>query len=681
MLAHPSRKKSLAATAAKLKADRERSHQSLFKLHAYQYPDPPRLAVTGGKLETDQARLQHLIPGGQAAALAPLLHRVAPSLGIPGFEVGKPVQLVHLGGPPTNGSGAGVFWAGPVADNPDDGANHLVKAGGLIIKVGRKEDIVKEHACLQRASDALGEKVPKVLLPEPDVFGEYAALFLEHSGPRPAPPPELSVPHCSWRAGTLGDVLIRGAGHFAVLDIQKSAPEAMERYFLLEPSDAALVWGPRGAWGFDFVGTTDLQTVARQVAGACSALTRAPMTGVDAKEVQGFGFLNEIARDLDRHILAKVFPSPSPFHERCRLHTSKRYRELFDKSLAEIIEIATALRDEIHKIESASRAPGKSALTKPEYPLVQSHGSLRPKHMLLSRGSDGEAEVKVCDWTGMKPEPLLYDPAMFLASLALEGMRLPMDVKDLHSVASERLVTAAEFAKQLRVPEAAAVRLIRLLQNWGGPEADNASTVTLAMMLADASGLPRDASQLGAEVSAGSSAAQARQQTFQQLLGLLASGPNEIAESFAEAGRITEALLDWEGPQIVSSSQRKSVPAPPRPRAPRGAQVGRFGDAGSRRALQWSWRASREFRTALTDAVPTLKEGTDGEGLWRMLWWLPQLRLSLELLDAPHLPWPQKLWALYHTHSTMERVLSWLKANAYHSDRVMALSFARESRH
>lgn len=652
----------LSVLAAKLKEDQERAHHALYKQHPYQYPDPARRAATEGKLETDQTRLQHLVPGGQAAAVGPLLHRIAPSLGIPGFEVGKAVELVQLSAPLGNAAGVGVFWAGPSAS--DD----AVSNNGVIIKIGRKDDIVKEYENLKCAMQAIGDKVAKLLRPEPEIFGEQAALFLEHCGPRPAPPPELAVPHCSWRAGTLGDILVRGAGHFAVLDIQKSAPEAMERYILLEPLDAAIVWGPRGAWGFDFVGPKDLQSVASQAAGICSALIRAP---VDIKEAQGFGFLDEIARELDRHILARAFPTPSPLHERCRQQTVARYQEMFGRSVDEILETATALRDELHKIESACRAPGSSELANPVYPIVQSHANMRPQHMLLSRSSDDLPALKVCDWAEMKPLPVLHDQATFLASLALEGMRLPMDVKDLQSIVSERLVSAAEFGRQLRIPEAAAVRLFRLLQNWDGSEADNASILAVAMMIADASGLPRDVSEVGKEVSAGSPAAQSRQQTFQQLLGLLAAGPVEIKDSFSEASRITDALLDWDGPKIQASSntRKKAVPAPPKARSARGgsaaAQAGCFGDAGSRRALQWSWRASREFRTSLTNAVPTLQEGNAGDDLWRMLWWTPQLRLALGLLDAPHLPWPQKLWALHHANATMERVLGWLKANAH----------------
>jgi hypothetical protein len=651
----------LSELAEKLREDQIRSHQSLFKQHSYQYPDPQRRAVTEGKLETDHTRLQHLVPGGQAAALAPLLHRIAPSLGVPGFEVGSAVELVQLSAPLGNAAGVGVFWAGPASSDP--GAVNV----GMIIKIGRKEDIVKEHESLVHAAQMLGDKVPKILRQDAEIFGEQAAIFLEHCGARPAPPPELSVPHSSWRAGTLGDILTRGAGHFAVLDIQKSAPEAMERYFLLEPLDASVVWGPRGAWGFDFVGPNDLQAVASQAAGICSAMTRAP---VDVQEVQGFDFLNEIARELDRHILARAFPTPSPLHERCRQQSAARYQEVFGRSIDEVIETATALKNEIHKIESASRGRDGAGLAKPVYPLVQSHGMMRPQHMLLSRSSDGLPVLKVCDWCTMKPGPVLDDPATLLASLALEGMRLPMDVKDLQHLISERLFSAAEFSRQIRIPEAAAVRLFRFL-NSEGNDADYASTLALAMMIADAAGLPRDASEVGTEVSAGSPSAQSRQQTFQQLLGLLAAGPTEIKESFSEAGRITEALLDWEGPKIEAASNKgkKSVPPPPKARVARGgataAHAGRFGDAGSRRALQWSWRASREFRTAMTEAVPALREGNAGDGLWRMLWWLPQLRLSLGLLDAPHLPWPQKLWALHHAQASMERVLAWLKANAH----------------
>merc|ERR1719272_882167 len=106
---------------------------------------------------------------------------------------------------------------------------------------------------------------------------------------------------------------------------------------------------------------------------------------------EGFGLFGELARELERHVLARAFPTPSPLHERIRDLTATRYAQYFGGSLDAVIESARALRDEVHRLESSARAGGPKDLSNPQYPLVWSHKGFRPQHLLLARDPNGQA--------------------------------------------------------------------------------------------------------------------------------------------------------------------------------------------------------------------------------------------------------------------------------------------------
>merc|ERR1711998_317562 len=78
-------------------------------------------------------------------------------------------------------------------------------------------------------------------------------------------------------------------------------------------------------------------------------------------------------------------------------------------------------------------------------------------------------------------------------------------------------------------------------------------------------------------------------------------------------------------------------------------------DAAPLRSVQWGCQAMREFHDAAARALPVVQG--DVEELWPVLWLIPCLRHSLELLDAADTPWPQKVWLLHHVGRLMEKLL------------------------
>merc|ERR1712224_159120 len=120
----------------------------------------------------------------------------------------------------------------------------------------------------------------------------------------------------------------------------------------------------------------------------------------------------------------------------------------------------------------------------------------RPHHLLLGRSSEGSPALRMCDWAQFQPAPVMHDPAVLLACMTLEGVRLPMRPADLWTLVSTSLLTPSELGCQMRVPESVAIRLLDLLQNLEGQVAGASEEVyvtAVASMLADAVGLPLDA--------------------------------------------------------------------------------------------------------------------------------------------------------------------------------------------
>ncbi|CAE8589266.1 unnamed protein product [Polarella glacialis] len=70
----------------------------------------------------------------------------------------------------------------------------------------------------------------------------------------------------------------------------------------------------------------------------------------------------------------------------------------------------------------------------------------------------------------------------------------------------------------------------------------------------------------------------------------------------------------------------------------------------------------RELRDAVAASLPVV-EGDVSE-LWGLLWLVPGLKRSLQLLDATHLPWPQKVWLLQHIRLLCERLLAFLEEDS-----------------
>eukprot|EP00434_Breviolum_minutum_P039518 symbB.v1.2.035096.t1/scaffold4655.1/size36848/5 len=103
--------------------------------------------------------------------------------------------------------------------------------------------------------------------------------------------------------------------------------------------------------------------------------------------------------------------------------------------------------------------------------------------------------------------------------------------------------------------------------------------------------------------------------------------------------KVSEALIAWELPLHARPTvKHRPVPKPTRnlPRPPDAAGF------HGHRAVQWGWQAVREIRDAAVDALPALKGDVDE--LWPLIWLVPSLERSLQLLGALHLSWMQKVY-------------------------------------
>jgi len=122
--------------------------------------------------------------------------------------------------------------------------------------------------------------------------------------------------------------------------------------------------------------------------------------------------------------------------------------------------------------------------------------------------------------------------------------------------------------------------------------------------------------------------------------------------SFAAAMQVSEVLIAWTLPLHARPATKKRQvpkPTPPPPRLP---------DVAGQRAVQWGWQGIREFRDAAANALPALQG--DLEELWPLLWLVPSLHRSLQLLPAIHLSWMQKVWLLQHIRLLCDRLFTWL---------------------
>eukprot|EP00439_Symbiodinium_sp_Y106_P057092 s2155_g8.t1 len=64
----------------------------------------------------------------------------------------------------------------------------------------------------------------------------------------------------------------------------------------------------------------------------------------------------------------------------------------------------------------------------------------------------------------------------------------------------------------------------------------------------------------------------------------------------------------------------------------------------------------------LTNSLATTRPALKGDvdELWPLIWLVPSLHRSLQLLQAIHLSWMQKVWLLQHIRILCDRLSSWL---------------------
>lgn len=426
---------------------------------------------------------------------------------------------------------------------------------------------------------------------------------------------------------------------------------------------------------------------------------------------------------LERHLMVPRHATCSPLHPSVRKLTEQHYAEFYGGDMSGLLANALRLKERLVEMKrAASTGSSGPRLPRISVPVVWSHGRLSASHVLLRGSGRGEsagamldhlgqdAEAKpwsleacVTSWRSLAGAPLYWDLATLLTSAVFETIRLPTlldclaDSYAAHAGAGAAAATAT-CASHFGISEGTATRLLSLC----GERARRLAHPSLGLRCKAAAGSARASSALrGLAAEAAAPGLLAQHQEVAAMVGEAVEGcPGEapdfeaerdaarllawvrldrgaLAAAAVEARRISAAICDWRppagrvhraragaaraprsGPGRPSSACAGSRPRSvgvPRPKAlpctrPRGAQPVR--------ALQWGWRAVRDLCDDCAGGLPCV-EG-DFEEVWPALWLLPGLRQSLEMLDAPSCPWPQKVWLLYHVGCLVEGVTLWL---------------------
>jgi len=658
-------------TTSKLQADRERwlnSRRVENQLHE------PRAEGTERRFDAD------VTARPQPTELTPLLDKVLAELGsicVPGG-----VKVERLSAPRINlvhGSEAVVvrdpagdrrFLPQQTTEQEETTSREMDDAGlpQFVMKAGDKDGILLEVRNMRWARSILGRtRVPRDLLAEPRIHYGHAAFAQELL--RFAPRHTLGC----YRLSSLADLLALGVGKFGLEDVRcawgsalpppSHAPlhESLERLQLeAEPPD-----------------TAELRWVARQVAEVINVLMKqkvGPPPSNSTTDPVTASLFNLVPL-LERHVLQAHHYTTSPLHPGVLELTMQRYLAYFGRKLTAVLEDVERLRARLSELCSAQRT-GATVLPRFSVPLVLSHGRLSVHHLLFNQcpggggalasgGATRNFELRVTSWSELAPAPLYSDLATLMTSIALEAVRLPVLLEDVvvpYQTMAEvgASPSAALCAYHLRVSERTVTRLFLAMLN-------RELTASLEGSVA-AAPLPHvrdeaEALQAGmlmsfvADATASHGTGEPAPETDPAwLASWLRCACASVAASSREAMKMSDALCDWTLPSrsVSAGTGARSRPVP-RPGPPLSQ---RQRDEVPIRAMQWGRQAIREFREAGAATLP-LVEG-DVADVWPVLWLVPALRFSLELLDAADCPWSQKLWVLHHVGGLAERLLRWL---------------------
>lgn len=528
----------------------------------------------------------------------------------------------------------------------------------IMVKVGCKDKLAREAEQMRWVARVVGPYcVPRMLLETTEVRFGLAALPLELVEFARAAEHRLS---------SLADLLLLGTASFAIEDVRSSfssAPLSMPAEF---PASVDLEAAPPSI--------SQVQSVAQQVAKVIGTLTRQQPTR-NAAGMKGPSelllALFDLIPVLERHILQAHSATTSPLHASVRHMTEQWYESFFggdNDTLRQVLDYATKLKARLCELESATNR-GDTVFPRIVVPLVCSHGHFTAHHALLRNEGDADSTLQLCmtSWSGLSGSPIYSDLASLLTSITFETARLPLlldDISALYSATAEAgaAVAASSLGHHLRVTTPTASRLLYSLCGRPnlGPNSENPNGLEkeLGHRQSELLSVIKDAAQ-----SVDSIAGPTASSDMAWLIAALRCDEASVASAVVEARKISQALCDWTlPPKVARARSTPKAKAAPRLGVPRLAPPPSRRQRGDVpvRAMQWGWRTVREFRDAAVDGLPVV-EGDIAE-LWPALWLVPSLKCSLELLESPSLPWPQKVWLLFHIGRLIEKLSGWLES-------------------
>lgn len=365
--------------------------------------------------------------------------------------------------------------------------------------------------------------------------------------------------------------------------------------------------------------------------------------------------LLELAPMLERHLLGKEARA-SPLHACVRQITEECCEQQFGTPLADILQSARQLQQRLQLLISAEGRDSEDKLPPIEVPNSWSHPRLTCRRLLL-RDSESLSGFDLCasGWSGLCLGPVYSDLSRLLTDVLFEAVKLPSFIEDLHMIYATRghaglAVPPVLLGEHLGITTGAAALI---LERVGQDPADWTEEALGEIF--------REATQDDRPFAIADLA---------QLMSWLRCGRQRFQGSVAL--RVSEALIAWELPlHSRPTVKHRPVPKPTRnlPRPP---------DAGAflgHRSVQWGWQAVRETRDAAVDALPALKGDVDE--LWPLIWLVPSLHRSLQLLGALHLPWMQKVCLLQHIRLLCDQLSLWLESPCCRGGKALEVTRAK----
>jgi len=358
---------------------------------------------------------------------------------------------------------------------------------------------------------------------------------------------------------------------------------------------------------------------------------------------------------LGRHLLGKESRA-SPLHPCVRQITEECCEKQFSKPLAELLQSAAGLRQRLQRLISAESRDEEDKLPPIEVPNCWSHPRLTCRRLLL-RDSNSLSGFDLCasGWSGLCSGAIYSDLSRLLTDVLFEAVKLPSFIEDMHMIYATAghagvAVPPVLLGEDLGITTGAAALILERVQQQDPSEWTEEALGALF----------REATQ------------DERPFAVADLAQLMSWLRNDRKQFQATAAlKVSEALIAWELPLHARPTvKHRPVPKPTRnlPRPPDAAGF------HGHRAVQWGWQAVREIRDAAVDALPALKGDVDE--LWPLIWLVPSLERSLQLLGALHLSWMQKVWLLQHIGLLCDHLSTWLESPCCKGDKALKVTKA-----